>query len=110
MAITQQKRLELIALFNTGWTCTNIADKLGISISTVSNQTEAAIESGEINSLLNLRVMHPDIEPTDYTGHSELNKHYAGAEYEDDRHPELRGRDWPFKFQINQKPQIWIIQ
>ena len=38
-----------------------------------------------------------DIEPTDYSQHDEYSRHFAGAEYEDNRPPHERGKDWPIK-------------
>ena len=41
--------------------------------------------------------VRPDIEAVNYDNHDELNRHYAGCEFEDNRPPHLRGLDWPIK-------------
>jgi len=78
-----------------GFTQSEIARKLGIAEMKVAIVMRQATD---------LKIFIPDtiryapvhkVKAVDYSNHDELNRHYAGCEFEDTRPPELRGLDWP---------------
>lgn len=78
-----------------GLTQAEIARKLNTPESKIAIAVRQAVD---------LKIFIPDtvryaptykIKAVDYSSHDELNRHYAGCEFEDTRPPELRGLDWP---------------
>ena len=91
--MTPVQKREIVAMFLDRVPIIEIAKRTKRAQVTISDTITAYLQGRP--KMVVYDACRPDIKPVDYSAHDELSRHYAGAEYEDTRPPELRGLDWP---------------
>lgn len=90
---TPEQQRQIINLWSMKKTTREIAEAVKTSQITVNEVLNVYI--GKLKRIERQTAVRPDIEAVDYSRHDELNRHYAGCEFEDTRPPHERGLDWP---------------
>jgi hypothetical protein len=94
MPLSEQKRVEIVLLWNGSNTKREIARMMKVAYATVLDvigEHELAKRKKQEQK------RKPNTRAFSYDNHDELSRHYAGAEFEDDRPYKLRGKDWPIR-------------
>jgi hypothetical protein len=92
---TPEKQRQIINLWTMKWSTSDIAKEVHLGTITVNQVLNAYIK--KLKRIEKQKEVRPDIEAVDYSRHDELNRHYAGCEFEDSRPPHERGLDWPLR-------------
>lgn len=90
-----EQRRQIINLWSINMKTGEIAKEVKTSPLRVNEVLNAHIR--KLKRMERQTQVRNDIEATDYSQHDEYSRHFAGAEYEDNRPPHERGKDWPIK-------------
>lgn len=90
-----EQRRQIINLWSINMKTGEIAKEVKTSPLRVNEVLNAHIR--KLKRMERQTQVRNDIQPTDYSQHDEYSRHFAGAEYEDNRPPQMRGKDWPIK-------------
>jgi hypothetical protein len=92
---TPEQRRHIISLWTIQTKTRDISFQVKVPQVTVNEVLNAYLR--QLKRMEKQTSVRNDIIATSYDNHDELNRHYAGCEYEDNRPPHLRGLDWPIK-------------
>ena len=96
-AVPHRKKMEIVILYYRAKTIAEIARVYRLKDATVERIIDQHLRGKKKPSDKEQWQPRKDIKAVDYSNHDELSRHYEGAEYEDNRAPKLRGKDWPIR-------------
>lgn len=91
--LTLEQQRHIIALWGDGKTRREIEQTVRLSQITIAEVLR--VHFSKLKRIEKQTAFRPDISPVDYSGHDEVNRHYAGCEFEDTRPLHERGKAWP---------------